>query len=129
MGARGTLSIGKLGEDLACRYLLDSNCSILARNYRKPWGEIDIVARERNVIVFAEVKAMIFGDEVSRATSGYSPEDNLAPWKKERLERVMKSYIAEHNLDNGQTEWRIDYVFVDIIENKTCAHIRHRKDL
>ena len=37
--------LGKLGEDLACRYLVDKGYRIIERNYRKPWGELDVIAK------------------------------------------------------------------------------------
>ncbi|MEK7654102.1 MAG: YraN family protein [Patescibacteria group bacterium] len=51
--------VGKLGEDLACGFLVKKGYKILKRNYWKPWGELDIVAKDPDgVLVFVEVKAM-----------------------------------------------------------------------
>ena len=47
---------GKLGEDAACKYLKKQNYQILERNYRKRYGEIDIIAQKSNKLIFAEVK-------------------------------------------------------------------------
>ncbi len=49
--------LGREGEDAAVRLLEDSGYAIVARNVRLPGGEIDVIARERGVIVFVEVKA------------------------------------------------------------------------
>ncbi len=48
---------GREGEDAAVRLLEDSGYAVIARNVRLPGGEIDVIARERGVIVFVEVKA------------------------------------------------------------------------
>jgi putative endonuclease len=48
--------VGKYGERVALRHLEDAGFEILARNWRCPDGEIDIVARDRNVLVICEVK-------------------------------------------------------------------------
>jgi putative endonuclease len=48
---------GREGEDAAVRLLEDSGYSVIARNVRLPGGEIDVIARERDVLVFVEVKA------------------------------------------------------------------------
>ncbi len=48
--------LGKLGEDIACKYLEKEGYSVIARNYTVRGGEIDIVAVEENFVVFVEVK-------------------------------------------------------------------------
>ena len=47
---------GNWGEDAAVRYLKTRGYEILDRNYRSSWGEIDIIARQRDVLAFVEVK-------------------------------------------------------------------------
>ena len=42
---------GKLGEDIAAKYLGNKGYKILTRNYRKPWGEIDIIAEKKGTLV------------------------------------------------------------------------------
>lgn len=50
---------GKLGEDIACEYLLNKSFTVIERNYRKPWGELDIIAKDpKGVLVFVEVKTI-----------------------------------------------------------------------
>ena len=48
--------IGKLGEDIACKYLLQQNYKIIERNFLCKQGEIDIIARDEKYLVFIEVK-------------------------------------------------------------------------
>jgi putative endonuclease len=48
---------GREGEDAAVRLLEDNGYAVIARNVRLPGGEIDVIARERDVIAFVEVKA------------------------------------------------------------------------
>ncbi len=47
---------GKIGEDVACGYLQEKGLKLLKRNYRTPYGEIDLIMRDGNVLVFVEVK-------------------------------------------------------------------------
>jgi len=54
-------SVGRQGEELAAKYLKNKKYHILAQNYRKRWGEIDIVAKTGAVIVFVEVKTTTGG--------------------------------------------------------------------
>ncbi|MBQ3415155.1 MAG: YraN family protein [Clostridia bacterium] len=53
---RNNIKIGKYGEDVAIRYLLKNNYKILERNFRCKQGEIDIIANDKNEMVFIEVK-------------------------------------------------------------------------
>ena len=50
-------SLGRDGEDAAVRLLEESGYAVIARNVRLPGGEIDVIARDRDVIAFVEVKA------------------------------------------------------------------------
>ena len=49
--------IGNLGEDLAVKFLLEKGYELLERNFFKPFGEIDIIAKDKDYVVFIEVKA------------------------------------------------------------------------
>ena len=53
---KSTVATGQLGETLAVRYLLDQGYAVVERNYRKRFGEVDIIAREQQTLVFIEVK-------------------------------------------------------------------------
>ncbi len=48
---------GALGEEIACRYLINKGCTIVDRNFRGSKGEIDIIFKDGDFLVFAEVKA------------------------------------------------------------------------
>jgi putative endonuclease len=89
--ARQTL--GKHGEDLACRELERRGYAILARRYRRRVGEIDIVARDGATIVFVEVKAR--EDHAFGAGS-----DAVTAWKRRRMLHVALDYLMAHRLTN-----------------------------
>lgn len=112
--------IGKTGENLAVLFLMKHGFTVISRNYWKKWGEIDIVAQKvannKVDLRFVEVKT------VSRerfSTSDYEPEDNMHPWKRQRLRRVIETYILEKEekgeLDEEKTDWQVDAlsVYVD----------------
>lgn len=61
--------IGQAGEDAVCAVLEKRGHTILARNWRKPFGEIDIVSQSGDYIVFTEVKARKRGSMVSGASA------------------------------------------------------------
>ncbi len=114
--------IGKLGEDIACKFLMKHGFSILERNYTKKWGEIDIVAQKNNKYYFVEVKSKSFEtlDKVSYETN--RPEDNMHPWKLKRLSRTVQTYLIHNRI--GNTPWQFDLlvVYMDLV--KRTARVR-----
>lgn len=100
-----TVTIGKYGEDLACRYLLKSGYKIIERNFRTRSGEIDIIARDGQTLVYIEVK--------SRSNNDFgTPEESVTASKLRFLERAAKFYRARRK-NLPQLE-RIDVVSVDL---------------
>jgi putative endonuclease len=84
---RGTL--GRYGEDLAARWLVELGMSVLERNWRCPAGEIDIVARDGDALVVCEVKTR-------RAGVFQHPMEAVTPRKAERLRTLAELWLHEH---------------------------------
>ncbi len=102
--------IGNLGEGIACQFLTKQGFKIKDRNYRKKWGEIDIIAEKEGLLRFVEVKT------VSSETN-YLPEENVHLWKRKRLGRAIQTYLLEKKVSD-ETEWQVD-VLVIILDFKT----------
>lgn len=117
---------GKLGEDLACRYLIKKGYRIIERNYRKPWGELDIiVSTPDKKLVFIEVKT-VRGMDVDNLL--ISPENQLTNSKLIKLKRTASLYANNFSGDiNDDCGWRIDLLALTIIE-KNC-HIKHYENI
>jgi putative endonuclease len=79
---------GKQSESAAVRHLKKKGYKILEKNYRTPLGEIDIVARDNDTIVFVEVKAR------SSARFG-NPKTAVTPRKQRRISMVALHYLKE----------------------------------
>ena len=97
--------VGALGEKLAKDFLEKRGYQIWQTNYRCPEGEIDIVARHKDSLVFIEVrtkKSLEFG----------TPEESITPAKMEKLRAVAAHYLQNH--DNLPPSWRIDVVAVEL---------------
>ena len=107
--------LGDIGENIACDFLKRRGFEIIERNYLRKWGEIDIVARKRNVIRFVEVKSV--NHETS---SGYRPEENMHPWKLKRLGRTIQTYLLHKNLD---CDWQLDLITVKMDMNIRKARV------
>ncbi|TET27020.1 MAG: YraN family protein [Dehalococcoidia bacterium] len=97
--------VGILGEKLARDFLKKKGYRITESNYRCPEGEIDIVARYRDHLVFIEVRtktSLEFG----------CPEESITPLKMAKLRAVAAYYRqAHHNLPRL---WRIDVVAIEL---------------
>ena len=123
------LKIGTLGEDIGCRFLEERGFTIIDRNYRKKWGEIDIVAKKINEIRFIEVKSVsceILKGGVIRETY-LDPESAIHLWKQKRLKRAIQSYILEHNLQN--TDWQFDILGVFVDTKNKIAKVRFTENM
>jgi putative endonuclease len=92
-----TREIGKLGEDIACKWLVNHGFLVVERNYLKKWGELDIVAAKDKVIHFIEVKS---GTLVSKMANTRRLEENVHELKVRRLRRTIATYLAERRLGN-----------------------------
>lgn len=88
---RRRVSLGKLGEDLACRELERRGYIILARRYRRRGGELDIVARDGPTLVFVEVKAR------DGSAFGLGAEAVTA-LKQRRMTQLALDYMTRHHL-------------------------------
>jgi putative endonuclease len=106
-----TKNTGDIGEDVACAFLLRKGFRIIERNYRKPWGEIDIIAEKAKTIRFVEVKSVSRENlpEISRETDGYRPEEQVHPMKMKKIARTAELYMANRG---GEEDYQIDVVAV-----------------
>ena len=105
-----TSRTGALGEDIACTFLIRKGYKIIKRNYRKPWGEIDIIAEKNDEVRFVEVKAMSGNIEsISRESDNYRPEEQIHPMKLKKIVRTAQLYMAN---DPEDREYQIDAVGV-----------------
>lgn len=101
-----TTSVGNKGEDLACEYLKKQGYKILERNFRIRGGEIDIIAKDKEYLVFIEVK--------TRYTHQFGvPEESITPWKIKYLLHAAKFYLNKINYGDGP--YRLDALLIDYL--------------
>lgn len=94
---------GKFGEDLVARRLKKSGYQVLCRNYRTRFGEIDIIAKDADTVVFVEVK--------SRRTATYgNPKYSITRAKQEKISKTALYYLKTNDLFNCRA--RFDVVIV-----------------
>ena len=84
-------ALGAQGEDLAVRFLKKKGFKIIERNFHCPAGEIDLVAREGDTLVFVEIKA--------RSSSDFGlPQDAVDRFKQQKIIQAARTYLAQHRL-------------------------------
>lgn len=105
-----------LGETAACEYLIKKGYKILERNFRKSYGEIDIIALQNKTLIFVEVK--------TRTNDQYgTPFDSISPTKLKTLKKGAEfyAYVLHPNLGN---DIRMDAIGV-MVKNGKVASIEH----
>jgi putative endonuclease len=119
--------LGRWGESLADDYLRERGYVIVARNFRTPYGEIDLVACQEvydpgadsgssMVMVFVEVKTRASG------TFGY-PEESITARKREHLLASAQAYIQQH--PDAPGDWRIDVIAIRRYKSGKAPSIVH----
>ena len=104
--------LGETGETLAVRELEGRGYAILARRYRTRYGEIDIVARDGDTVVFVEVKA--------RATAELgTAAEAVTAWKQRRLASMAVEYLTRQHV--AECPCRFDVVAIDDAGGPTPA--------
>lgn len=91
-------SFGTQGETLVAHTLEKEGYTIIGRNYKKRFGEIDLIAQKDNEVVFVEVK--------TRSNTYIEPENLISPAQQRKIIATAKAYVAEYDLI--EYVWRFD---------------------
>lgn len=89
MSGKESRTIGNIGEQMAADFLTAKGYTIIERNYHSRYGEIDIIARNREYIVFVEVKTR-------NEMSGYRPAEAVNKSKQKKFGRTALLYLAAY---------------------------------
>ena len=108
-------ALGRWGENVAAEYLARRGYVLVERNVRTDYGEIDLVTRQRDVVVFVEVK--------TRTTTAFGyPEESITARKKEHMIAAAQAYMQTHS--EPRTNWRIDVIAIEA-QSKRDPQITH----
>lgn len=100
---------GRRGEELAAQYLVKHGYLVVARNYRVPCGEIDIIAHDKGTLVFVEVK--------TRSSLGFgSPAESVTPRKQRQIAKAALVFLGQMSGGMNRTA-RFDVVSVILLNN------------
>lgn len=112
------LDKGKQGEDMACEYLIQQGYCIVCRNWQLEKAEIDIIAMDKQELVFVEVRLRTHAEDI--------PELSISAKKIELLCHAA-SYFADTHTELDYTSARFDVIGIHV--QKNTSHISHYKDV
>ena len=111
--------IGSYGEDLAIDYLKNKNYTLLSRNFRNRNGEIDLVCKDLDIIIFIEVK--------SRYSYHFGlPREAVTYFKQKQIIYISKYFLYKYKLFNYNC--RFDVIEIYFNKNNNSYFIEHIKD-
>jgi len=109
--------IGRSGENMAAEFLKKSGYTVLLRNYRAERGEIDIIAQDRETLVFIEVKT-------GTSDQYGSPETWVDRRKQVQIGKVAQAYLIDNQLEDVPCRFDV----IAIVGSSGHRKIRHFKD-
>lgn len=112
----GRRTLGRWGESVAATHLEAKGYQLIERNWRCRWGEIDLVLRQGETLVFVEVKTR-------RGSDFGTPEEGITARKAQKLLQIGQQYVAERELDD--VDWRIDMVAVELDKSGKLLRCEH----
>ncbi len=116
--AKTTRDIGSNGEDIAAAYLESKDWIVLDRNYFFEKAEVDIVATDRNYIVFVEVKTR-------SGTFFGRPEEYVTPQKEKNIKKAAEAWIYERKMETAVV--RFDIISI-VQKGNEAPEISHFED-
>ncbi len=116
------LWLGKTGEDLATAYLCKSRYSIIVRNYRTRYGEIDIIAEKNTIIIFVEVKTR-------KSSFLESPFSAVTIKKQKQISKVAQEYLAKNNLFDRDARFDVIAVTSHEPQKPQIEHLKNAFEL
>src|SRR4030042_5738776 len=108
--------VGALGEKLAVDFLKKRGYKIIQRNFRCREGEIDIITKQGECLVFVEVR--------TKKSSGFGiPEESITPVKSRKLVDLANIYLQ--NCSSLPQSWRIDVIAVELKPDNKLSRLEH----
>jgi putative endonuclease len=117
---------GQLGERIAAEHLARRGYTIVARNFRTRYGELDLVAVDDRSIVFCEVKTRVSGTRAGPA----GPLDAIGPRKRGQLRRMATQWLADtaHHVRPRPPALRFDAIGVMLTPGGRLLALEHLED-
>ena len=112
--------IGQYGQQIAKEFLIKRGYQVIKENYYTRLGEIDLIIKDHNQLVFVEVK--------TRTSLKFGlPEEAVSQFKKERMINCALQYLSEKEIQDDN--YRLDIIAILINKDNKKALIRHHKNI
>lgn len=123
-GERGSdnITLGARGEEIAVAYLKGRKFTIVERNFRCKGGEVDIVARDTNTLVFVEVKTR-------RTLSFGPPQASVTPFKQRQISKAALTWLAKNRLHGAAARFDVIAIVLRDYQVPQIDHIRNAFEL
>lgn len=125
-----TKHTGTVGERIAAKHLKTEGFKVIETNYAKKWGELDIVAQNKDIIHFIEVKTQSFASKEALYNGltgdNWRPEEQVHRFKVHQIEKSLETWLAEHEWEG---EWQIDVVSVRLVHDEQYAVVDHIENI
>jgi putative endonuclease len=117
-------ALGQAGEEVAAVYLERQGHEIITRNWRTRSGELDIVTREDDWLVFVEVRTRRSSGTAAGPILG-TPEESVTPRKQLQLIALADAYLFEMRWEGP---WRIDVIALELRSDGSVTRLNHLRD-
>ena len=120
--------IAKIGEDLACEYLVGKGYKIIERNFRKKYQEIDIIAVRGSTKLTPGDSTLVFIEVKTRRSDSFgSTFESITPWKLKHLVRLAQYYKQLHP---GLPDYmRIDAIGIILSDDNRLQNLEHLENI
>ena len=117
-------ALGRWGEQLAADFLVEKGYTILARNVRTTYGEIDLVARQPGDASVRQPEAVVFIEVKTRSSDLYGfPEESINLRKRAHLLAAIEAYLQAN--PQVTEEWRVDVIAIQLSADNQPPTITH----
>ena len=122
-GKKFNTEIGKAGERIAAKHLTKTGLRVIESNFHTRFGEIDIIAKDKEFLVFVEVKTKV-GEAFG------APEEMFDKRKFKKVKRMAEVYLLSNpELAARFAQQRIDVVAIVLSESGSVLSLRHYKNV
>lgn len=127
MGRVTSHTIGQIGERATAQFYRERGYSLVATNYQKRSGEIDVILEKDNLLVFVEVKSVSCETFTPEEGRGRNPAENIHQKKQARLRKTIAIFLEEYT--TGALSWRFDIAIVQVNIKLRTARVETLTDV